>query len=145
VRPVVVQLDCGGDITRRVVVPTGQVPGFRVRSADVVLPASDRTCRVRAEDPGVPPQSSTGEVSLAVDGAALGAGEWRTITAAPGDERQVTVRLTFNGQALHEPAPPRAGGRRAGEESLSLAVTLGLAAVFALGLLGAIARSRRAA
>jgi hypothetical protein len=126
-------------------VPAGQASGFEVRADALVVPAGARDCRVRASDAGVPDDAPEGEVALAVDGAAIGEGEWYAVPAAPGTRRDVRVNLTYTGVVVREPSPPRPGRRGPGDsEPLSLPVTLSLAAVFAVGLLGAVVRSRRA-
>jgi hypothetical protein len=143
IRPVKVQLDCGEHLTRDVIVPVGQVPGFRVASEPVILPAADQSCMVRTEDAGVDLDTHRSDVSLMVDGSVLATGQWLRIRPKSGVDKLVTVNVTFGVANVDEASPTTSEPTRpTGDQPLSLPVTLSLAGVFAIGLAGAVLRSR---
>jgi hypothetical protein len=144
IRPVKVQLDCGEHLTRDVIVPVGQVPGFRATSEPVILPAADQACMVRTEDAGVDLDTHRSDVSLMVDGSVLATGQWLRIRPKSGVDKLVTVNVTFGVANSDEASPPTSEpAHPSGDQPLSLPVTLSLAGVFAVGLAGAVLRSRR--
>jgi hypothetical protein len=143
IRPVIVELDCGASLQRRVRVDVGQVPGFQAESAALVLPDADRRCEVRPLDNGVDPEADERAAVTWVDGRLAGRGVAVPVKADEGRERLVRVNVMFASSEVAAAAPARQPAAEGGDQPLSPALTAGLAGLFALGLAGAVARARR--
>jgi hypothetical protein len=148
IRPLVVDLDCGGLFRRRVEVSSGQLPGYRALAEPLTLTTADPGCAVNVVDSGVDPaEGGADPTELSVDGAAVVPGVALPVRPAVGDEREILVDVTFAAIPADVAAglPPAAGDRRGGpgDQPVPWPLTLALAGLFAVGLAASISRSWR--
>jgi hypothetical protein len=149
-RPLVVDLDCGAPLRRRVEVTSGQLPGYQALSDPVTLTPGVAACEVTVVDSGVDPtQAGAGTTTLSVDGVAVVAGVPRRVSPTAGDDRQVLVDVRFASVPDAAPVtvglPPLLGGRggEPGDQPVPWPLTAALAGLFAVGLAASLVRSSR--
>ena len=148
-RPLVVDLDCGAPLRRRVEVTSGQLPGYRALSDPLTLTPGVAACEVNVVDSGVDPTQAGAVTTLSVDGVPVLPGvPWR-VSPAAGDDRQILVDVRFAAAPDAAPVavglPPALGGRggEPGDQPVPWPVTAALAGLFAVGLAASLARSWR--